>query len=49
MIIQQDKDTQKAIGLEKTSDNTIRELQKAIIELESRYVVCTGYVVYGVC
>eukprot|EP00794_Sanderia_malayensis_P006951 gene6951-7731_t len=34
-----DKDTQKAIGVEKSSEGTIRELQKAIIELEAR---CTA-------
>eukprot|EP00795_Rhopilema_esculentum_P000518 gene518-10199_t len=31
-----DKDTQKAIGFEKTSESTIRQLQNAIVELESR-------------
>jgi len=31
-----DKDSQKAIGNEKTAENTIRELEHAVIELESR-------------
>ena len=35
--ISQDKGSQKAIGLEKTTENTIRELQNGIFELESRY------------